>query len=213
MTDEFLQYIRQKGPDWDLEETSHFLVVAATLLDLKVVKLLPGAELEDTEDLALLEARDLLFARLMQYRAYKDVSATFSQMMNDAPLMVPRTVGVDPDLQGCFPTSCWAWAPMPSRRWPHWPSPRNPRRRWTPTTFTPAGQRRRAEGDPRGLVAGTGHATFRDLIEDADSRMVVVGRFLALLELYRDGTVRFEQEKALAQLTIVWEDSSDRSGD
>ena len=89
-----------------------------------------------------------------------------------------------------------------------------PRRRWTPTTFTP---RRSASPSRRrslaALLQEQGHATFRDLIEDADSRMVVVGQFLALLELYRDGTVRFEQEKALAQLTIVWEDSSDRSGD
>ena len=103
VTDEFVQYIRQQGRDWDLDEASQFLVIAATLLDLKVVKLLPGAEVEDEEDLALLEARDLLFARLMQYRAYKDVSGIFARMIDDAPLMQPRTVGLDPDLHGLLP--------------------------------------------------------------------------------------------------------------
>jgi segregation and condensation protein A len=214
VTDEFLQYIRQKGPDWELEETSHFLVVAATLLDLKVVKLLPGAELEDTEDLALLEARDLLFARLMQYRAYKDVSATFSQMMNDAPLMVPRTVGVDPDLQGLLPDVVLglgpdAFAALAALAL----TPKPPAEVGTDHIHSPQVSVAEQKEILAAVLRENGHATFRDLIEDADSRMLVVGRFLALLELYRDGTVRFEQEKALAELTIVWEDISDRSGD
>ena len=149
----------------------------------------------------------------MQYRAYKDVSATFSQMMNDAPLMVPRTVGVDPDLQGLLPDVVLGLGPDASRRWPHWPHPETPAEVDTDHIHSPQVSVAEQKEILAALLQEQGHATFRDLIEDADSRMVVVGRFLALLELYRDGTVRFEQEKALAQLTIVWEDSSDRSGD
>ncbi len=214
VTDEFLQYIRQQGQSWDLEEASHFLVVAATLLDLKVVKLLPGAELEDEEDLALLEARDLLFARLMQYRAYKDVSATFAQLMADAPLMQPRTVGLDPDLHGLLPDVVLglgpeAFAAMAAIALTPKPVPEVATGHIHTPTVSVAEQKE-ILFDRLKLQR---MATFRELIDDADNRMVVVGRFLALLELYRDGTVRFEQEKALAELTIVWEDDSDPSGD
>ncbi len=214
VTDEFLQYIRQQGQTWDLDEASSFLVVAATLLDLKVVKLLPGAELEDEEDLALLEARDLLFARLMQYRAYKDVSAVFEQMIADAPTMLPRTVGLDPDLTGLLPDVILglgpdAFAAMAALALTPKPVPE------VSTDHVHAPQVSVAEQKEilAEVLASAGRATFRDLIADADNRMIVVGRFLALLELFRDGTVRFEQEKALAELTIVWEDDSDPSGD
>ncbi|HQR79694.1 MAG TPA: segregation/condensation protein A [Actinomycetota bacterium] len=214
VTDEFVQYIRQQGQAWDLEEASHFLVVAATLLDLKVVKLLPGAELEDEEDLALLEARDLLFARLMQYRAYKDVSATFAQMLADAPLMQPRTVGLDPDLRGLLPDVILGFGPdafaaLAAVALTPKPVPE------VATDHIHAHHVNVAEQKEIlfGRLRECRQATFRELIEDADNRMVVVGRFLALLELFRDGTVRFEQERALAELTIVWEDDSDRSGD
>lgn len=83
VTDEFMAHLRAMGPDWDLDATTEFLVVAATLLDLKAARLLPAAEVEDEEDLALLEARDLLFARLLQYRAYKRVAAVFEQRWAD----------------------------------------------------------------------------------------------------------------------------------
>jgi segregation and condensation protein A len=214
VTDDFIQYIRQQGRDWDLDEASHFLVIAATLLDLIVVKLLPGAELEDEEDLALLEARDLLFARLMQYRAYKEVSGIFAQMIEDAPLMLPRTVGLDPDLSGLLPdvvlglgpeafAALGALAltpkPVPQVAIDHVHAPAVSVAEQKELLFAVLQDRRMA--------------TFRELIEDADNRLIVVGRFLALLELYRDGTVRFEQERALAELTIVWEDPSDASGD
>ena len=214
VTDEFLRYIRQQGQTWDLEEASHFLVVAATLLDLKVVKLLPGAELEDEEDLALLEARDLLFARLMQYRAYKDVSGIFAQMMADAPTMLPRTVGLDPDLHGLLPDVVLglgpdAFAALGALALTPKPVPEVATDHvHAPPVSVPEQKEILFE-----RIKATGRATFRDLIEDAENRMIVVGRFLALLELYRDGTVRFEQEKALAELTIVWEDDSDPSGD
>lgn len=214
VTDDFIRYIREQGSDWDLDEASHFLVIAATLLDLKVVKLLPGAELEDEEDLALLEARDLLFARLMQYRAYKDVSGIFAQMIEDAPLMMPRTVGLDPDLTGLLPDVVLglgpdAFAAMAAVALTPKPVPEVA----TDHVHAPAVSVPEQKQILFDVLKQRSRATFRDLIEDAENRMIVVGRFLALLELYRDGTVRFEQEKALGELTIVWEDSSDESGD
>ena len=101
--DDFLAHIRAAGPDWDLDEATEFLVVAATLLDLKAARLLPSGEVEDEEDLALLEARDLLFARLLQYRAYKDVSAVFAEMMLTGGRRHPREVGLDPEFAGLLP--------------------------------------------------------------------------------------------------------------
>ncbi len=214
VTDEFVQYIRQQGSAWDLDEASEFLVIAATLLDLKVVKLLPGAELEDEEDLALLEARDLLFARLLQYRAYKDVSATFAQMMADAPLMVPRTVGLDPDLGGLLPDVVLglgpeAFAAMAALAMTPKPVPEVA----IDHVHAPAVSVAEQKQILFERLEMSRIATFRDLIADADNRLIVVGRFLALLELYRDGTVRFEQEKALGELTIVWEEQRDTPGD
>lgn len=214
VTDEFVRYIREQGRDWDLEEASHFLVVAATLLDLKVVKLLPGAEVEDEEDLALLEARDLLFARLMQYRAYKDVSATFGQMMADAPVVVARTAGLDPQFQGLLPDVVLglgpeAFAALAAVALTPKPVPRVD----TDHVHAPAVSVEEQKCILAERLRDTRRSTFRDLIHDADTRLVVVGRFLALLELYRDGSVRFEQERALAELTIVWEDDDDPSGD
>ena len=95
VTDEFIAHIKALGAEWELEQTTQFLVVAATLLDLKIVRLLPSADLEDEEDLALLEARDLLFARLMQYRAFKQVAAIFERRLAEESRRVPRSVGLD----------------------------------------------------------------------------------------------------------------------
>ena len=96
VTDEFMAHIRAMGPDWDLDQTTEFLVVAATLLDLKAARLLPSAEVEDEADLALLEARDLLFARLLQYRAYKQIADIFSRRLDEEARRYPRTVGLEP---------------------------------------------------------------------------------------------------------------------
>src|SRR5690606_6994991 len=103
VTDEFIAYIRSRGPEWDLDQTSHFLLVAATLLDLKAARLLPSGEVEDEEDLALLEARDLLFARLLQYKAYKEVAKILAARMADEALRFPRTVPMEPQFAGLLP--------------------------------------------------------------------------------------------------------------
>src|SRR3954469_12790740 len=91
VTDDFIAHIRAAGSEWDLGQASEFLLVAATLLDLKAARLLPTAEVEDEEDLALLEARDLLFARLLQYRAYKEVAAHFGGLLAQESRRFPRS--------------------------------------------------------------------------------------------------------------------------
>src|SRR6267154_3233819 len=103
VTDEFIAYISERSDNWDLDQVSYFLVVAATLLDLKAARLLPSGEVEDEEDLALLEARDLLFARLLQYRAYKEVAAVFAGRMAVAARRFPRRVPVEPRFAGLLP--------------------------------------------------------------------------------------------------------------
>ena len=103
VTDEFIAYIRERSGGWDLDQVSYFLVVAATLLDLKAARLLPSGEVEDEEDLALLEARDLLFARLLQYRAYKEVAAVFAGRMAVAARRFPRRVPMEPRFAQLFP--------------------------------------------------------------------------------------------------------------
>ena len=126
VTDEFIGYIRGQGKDWDLDEASGFLVVAATLLDLKAARLLPTGEVEDEEDLALLEARDLLFARLLQYRAYKEVSALFTERMAGPASAIRGPSGLSRTSPRCCPTCSSAWARTSSPPWP--PGPWRPGR-------------------------------------------------------------------------------------
>src|ERR1700724_3128003 len=103
VTDEFIAYIKQRSGGWDLDQVSNFLVVAATLLDLKAARLLPSGEVEDEEDLALLEARDLLFARLLQYRAYKEVAAVLSGRMSVQGRRFARRVPMEPEFAELLP--------------------------------------------------------------------------------------------------------------
>ncbi len=112
VTDEFIAYIRARSGGWDLDQVSYFLVVAATLLDLKAARLLPSGEVEDEEDLALLEARDLLFARLLQYRAYKEVAAVFAGRMAAASRRFPRRVPLEPRFAALLPEVLFAIGPQ-----------------------------------------------------------------------------------------------------
>ena len=90
ITDDFISYIKNQGDDWELDEATQFLVIAATLLDLKAARLLPGGEVEDEEDLAILDARDLLLARLLQYRAFKLMAGDFAHRLATAGRTHPR---------------------------------------------------------------------------------------------------------------------------
>ena len=118
VTDEFIAHIkaqRESGQQW-LGQATEFLVVAATLLDLKAARLLPSGEVEDEEDLALLEARDLLFARLLQYRAYKQVAAVFAGRMADEAGRYARAVTLEPQLAGLLPEVLLGLGPAGVRR-------------------------------------------------------------------------------------------------
>src|SRR5690349_25001174 len=95
VTDEFIAHVKAGGPVWDLEQTTSFLLVAATLLDLKAARLLPQGDVEDEEDLALLEARDLLFARLLQYKAFKQVAGVLERRLAEESKRHPRAVGLE----------------------------------------------------------------------------------------------------------------------
>ena len=210
VTDEFIAWIRGKGDDWDLGEASEFLLVAATLLDLKAARLLPAAEVEDDEDLALLEARDLLFARLLQYRAFKDVAATLAQRMADEALQTPRSVGVEPQFAALLPELVLGITPDQLALI----AARALQPRPVPTVgldhlHAPSVSVREQAALIVERLRRTRSASFRALVYDAEATIVVVARFLALLELFREGAVAFDQAAALGELTIRWTGSED----
>ena len=210
VTDEFVAYLRAQGPEWDLDETTEFLVVAATLLDLKAARLLPSGEVEDEEDLALLEARDLLFARLLQYRAYKEVSALFAERMTRAGRQVPRTVGLEPHFADLLPEVVLglgpdAFAALAAKAL----TPRVEPEVSVSHLHVPLVSVREQAAIIVGRLRRQGTSTFRALVSDATTTMVVIGRFLALLELFREGSVSFEQVAPLGDLTIRWTGSED----
>ncbi len=205
VTDEFIAYIREQGAELDLDEASSFLVVAATLLDLKAARLLPSGEVEDEEDLALLEARDLLFARLLQYRAFKEVAALIAERMANANKRFPRTVGLEPQFSELLPEvliglgpdqfaamAAKALEPKPVRE----------------VSLSHLHEQRVSVREQAALLIDRMRrqrtSTFRALVADCDSTLMIVGRFLALLELYRQAVVSFEQITPLGDLTVRW---------
>ncbi len=210
VTDEFIAYIRAQGSEWDLGEATEFLVVAATLLDLKAARLLPSGEVEDEEDLALLEARDLLFARLLQYRAYKEVSALFADRMAHAARQVPRTVGLEPHFAELLPEVILglgpeAFAALAAKAL----TPKLEPEVGISHLHVPLVSVREQAAILVGRLRRMRTTTFRALIADCNTTMLVIGRFLALLELYRDAAVVFEQVTPLGDLTIRWTGSDE----
>ncbi|MFD0276881.1 segregation and condensation protein A [Kitasatospora sp. NPDC127111] len=211
VTDEFMAYIRAMGPDWDLDAATEFLVVAATLLDLKAARLLPTAEVEDEEDLALLEARDLLFARLLQYRAYKRAAALFGERWAAELLQRPRTVGLEPQHAQLLPevvisVGAERFAQLAAKAMTPKPKPVV----YVDHIHTPPVSVREQAGLVVGLLTELGEASFQRLVADAPDTLVVVARFLALLELYRERVLAFEQPEALGELLVRWVAEADR---
>jgi segregation and condensation protein A len=213
VTDDFIAYIRAMGDQWDLDEASEFLVVAATLLDLKAARLLPAADVEDEEDLALLEARDLLFARLLQYKAFKEVAAHIAGMEASAAHRYPRTVSLEPRFAEALPDlvlgigpdrlaelALKAFTPKP-----------------TPVVsidhihLVRVSVREHAQY-LRDRLRSARASSFRTLCADCQSTLEIVARFLALLELYREGLVGFEQVTPLGELTVRWTGGEDDPG-
>lgn len=205
VTDEFMAHIRAMGPDWDLDQTTEFLVVAATLLDLKAARLLPVAEVEDEADLALLEARDLLFARLLQYRAYKRIATIFEERAESEGRRYPRTVGLEPHHAELLPDVVISiGAEGFARIAVNAMQPRARPEVYVDHIHAPlVSVREQAEVVVR-ILRARGEATFQELTEDTADTLTVVARFLALLELYREKAVVLDQEEALKTLTVRW---------
>ncbi|WP_343243548.1 segregation/condensation protein A [Streptomyces sp. SID8499] len=205
VTDEFMAYIRAMGPDWDLDETTEFLVVAATLLDLKAARLLPAAEVEDEADLALLEARDLLFARLLQYRAYKQIADIFNRRMDEEARRYPRTVGLEPHHAELLPEVVISIGPDGFARLAVKAMQPKPKPQvYVDHIHAPLVSVQEQAAIVVARLRELGEAGFRTLVEDTDDTLTVVARFLALLELYREKAVALEQETALGELTVRW---------
>ena len=205
VTDEFIAYIRSHESRWDLGQASEFLLVAATLLDLKAARLLPSAEVEDDEDLALLEARDLLFARLLQYRAFKDVAGTLSERIAAESRYRPRAVPVEPHFARLLPELVLGITPeqlamIAAKAM----VPKTPPTVGLDHLHAPTVSVREQAVLIVDRLRRVRTASFRVLVADADTTIVVVARFLALLELFREGVVAFDQAVALGDLTVRW---------
>jgi segregation and condensation protein A len=205
VTDEFIAYIRARAEGWDLDQASYFLVVAATLLDLKAARLLPAGEVEDEEDLALLEARDLLFARLLQYRAYKEVAAFFAGKMAVQARRFARRVPMEPQFAALLPEVLLGLGPAEFARIAALTlAPRPAPVVATEHIHMPRTSVREQAAIMAGRLRTLGRATFRQLTSDCAGTYEVVARFLALLDLYRDGNVSFEQLVPLGDLYVTW---------
>ena len=205
VTNEFIAHVRALGPEHDLDESSQFLVVAATLLDMKVAGLLPQGELMDAESVALLEARDLLFARLLQYRAFKEVSAWFGRSLVREDTRHARTVRLDAKYRDAVPELVWTLSPqdfaalamlafapkeIPQVGLDHLHAPLVSIREQAAVVVT--------------LLRNSGSLNFRELIVGVDQPGIVVARFLSVLELYRHAALSFEQVEPLGELTLRW---------
>ncbi len=205
VTDEFISYLKTLDEDEELEQASEFLVVAATLLDLKIAGLLPQGEVVNPEDVAMLEARDLLFARLLQYRAFKDISAWFNSSFNLEATRTARDVRVEERFREQKPELVWTISledfsrlaeevmtpkVIPGVGLTHLHAPRVSIREQAAEVIT--------------MLRGKSSLTFRDIIGAVKDRAVVVARFLAVLELYRLSAIDFEQDSPLGDLTITW---------
>ena len=205
VTDDFIAHIRRDGDSWDLAQATEFLLVAATLLDLKTARLLPKAEVDDEEDLALLEARDLLFARLLQYRAYKQVAAAIAEMIRTAGRRYPRAVSLEPRYAEALPELLIGVGPdrfarIAERVMSH-KEPETVRLDHLHAAQVSVGEQMALM---RERLAQRKQLTFRELTDDCTHTLEVVARFLGLLELYRDRSVTFEQIAPLGELSVRW---------
>ena len=213
VTDEFISYTRRLGPEMGLDQTTEFLVVAATLLDLKAARLLPSGDVDDPEDLALLEARDLLFARLLQYRAYKLVAEQFAALESAALRRYPRAVSLEECFENLVPdvvlgvdaqrfaeiaAAAFRPKPVPTVGLDHL---------HVPTVSVPEQAALiLAVLEQRGAGVWVG---FDELISECEHGLQIVARFLALLELYRERAVMFEQPDPLGPLQVAWTGEND----
>ena len=205
VTDEFLSYLRQLDADADLDTASEFIVVAATLLDLKVAGLLPQGELVDAEDVALLEARDLLFARLLQYRAFKQAAVWFAEHGAAEAERHARSVRLEQKYRVTTPELVWTLSPDDFAALATLAlAPREAPTVGLDHLHAPLVSIREQAAIVVAMLRHRDLLTFRELVADVDAKGVVVARFLALLELYRHASISFEQIEPLGELSVRW---------
>ena len=208
VTDDFIAYTKAIGRQLELDETTTFLVIAATLLDLKAARLLPTGEVHDEEDLALLEVRDLLFARLLQYRAFKHVAEMFAELEAAALRSYPRSVALEERYQELLPevmlgVDADSFAQIAAAAFTPRPVPTVGTEHLHDVMVSVPEQ----IGNLLSLLERRGigqWASFSELVADCGAPIEIVGRFLALLELYRARAVAFDQSEALGVLQISW---------
>ena len=205
VTDEFIAYLKQLDAADSLDEASEFLLVAATLLDLKVAGLLPQGELVDAEDVALLEARDLLFARLLQYRAFKEASAWFAERLDAENARHARTVRLEDKYRQRTPELVWTlslddFAAIATLAL----TPREIPVVGLDHLHAPLVSIREQAAVVVGMLRSGEPLSFRQLVAGAEQKGVVIARFLAVLELYRRAALAFEQLEPLGELTLRW---------
>ena len=213
VTFEFMAHIRAhqaSETEWDLSQASEFLLVAATLLDIKSARLLPQLQAADEQDLALIEARDLLFARLLQYRAFKHVAGMFAQRIAIAGRMTARQAGLDPQFAALLPELVMGITPEQLAMI----AARAMAPKVAPTVglehlHAPAVNVREQAALIIERLRRSPSCSFRSLVADADSTLVIVARFLALLELFHQSLLTFDQSEALGELRVAWTGQDD----
>jgi segregation and condensation protein A len=214
VTDDFVAHIQALGEGWDLDQATEFLVVAATLLDLKAARLVPGGDAEDEADIALLESRDLLFARLLAYRAYQQVAALFIELQASALRRYPRAVTLEqryldllPEVRiGMDPA---AFAELAAGVFA--PKPPPPEVSVTHVHSSPESVAEHTAAIVS-LLKAAGTATFAELVAGCGTVMQVIARFLGLLNLFRNKAVLFEQDEPMGDLTVRWTSEADDDG-
>ena len=205
VTDEFIQYLKTLDSAAELDEASEFLVIAATLLDLKIAGLLPQGEVVDNEDVALLEARDLLFARLLQYRAFKEIASWFASAISGEDRRIARDVPLDERFIKSTPELVWTlsvaeFASLAEQTL----TPREIPTVGLTHLHAPRVSVREQAGEVVKLLRASGRVSFRALLGSVRDRGIIVARFLAILELYRLSAVSFEQASPLGDLDVQW---------
>jgi segregation and condensation protein A len=208
VTDEFISYLKQLDDAEEMDQASEFLVIAATLLDLKIAGLLPKGEVVDAEDVALLEARDLLFARLLQYRAFKEIATWFNTAINIEGDRIARDVRIEDRFKNQQPELVWT---ITKEDLAHLAEETMRPREIPMVGLTHLHASRVSIREQARIVVDLLRAnrkvTFFEIIREVTERAVVVARFLSILELYRLDALGFTQDNPLGELTLIWRDA------
>ena len=204
ITDRFLKEGTEAAPGWTLEEATWFLAVCAAFLEMKVGRLLPRPQAEAEEDLLGGVSPDLLYARSLELAAFRRLASDLAGRIAAASLMVPRSGGPPAEFLHLYPdvlekvtaedlrvAAASALAPPPSVDMSH----------VTPIRASVAEALRTVEERVSSLM----RARFRDLLDDDGERIQVVVRFLALLELHREGKVELRQAELFGDIEVRWQ--------